>query len=96
MRHLIIVLNGMQEVLTVKYNGIIDSNEKAKSVHDAFAEFKSSLSHTAPEYLIGKYSGYNFNILQNIVNNYITQNDYDTIDWCRDIIDIFQDPNYSN
>lgn len=96
MRHLLIVLNGMQEVLTVKYNGIINSNEKAKTLHDAFAEFRSSLSHTAPEHLIGKDSGYNFNIMQNIVNKYITQNDYDTIDWCRDIIDIFQDPNYNN
>lgn len=96
MRHLLIVLNGMQEVLTVKYNGIINSNEKAKTIHDAFAEFRSSLSHTAPEFLIGKDSGYYFNIMQNIVNKYISQNDYDTIDWCRDIIDIFQDPNYNN
>lgn len=95
MRNLLIVLNGMQEVLTAKYNGIIDSDEKAKTIHDAFAELRSSLSHTAPEHLIGKDSGYNFNILQNIVNKYITQNDYDTIDWCRDIIDIFQDPDYN-
>ena len=95
MRNLLIVLNGMQEVLTVKYNGILDSDEKAKTVHDAFVEFRNSLSHTAPEHLIGKDSGYNFNLLQNIVNRHFTQNDYDTIDWCRDIIDIFQDPNYN-
>jgi hypothetical protein len=96
MRHLLIVLNGMQEVLTVKYNGILDSDEKAKTIHEAFVKLRTSLSHTAPEHLIGKDSGYNFNLLQNIVNRHFTQNDYDTINWCRDIIDIFQDPTYNN
>ena len=96
MRHLLLVLNGMQEVLTVKYNGIIDCNEQAKIIHDRFIELRTSLSHTAPEHLIGEHSLYNFNQLQNIVNNYITYDDYNNIAWCREMIDIFQDPNYGN
>ena len=94
-------INIVKEKGILKYNDVENKpikyfDEKAKTIHEAFVKLRTSLSHTAPEHLIGKDSGYNFNLLQNIVNRHFTQNDYDTINWCRDIIDIFQDPTYNN
>ena len=39
-------------------------------------------------------SSWFWNKLSLYANEYITREDYQTIQWCRDFIDIFQDPNY--
>ena len=75
MRNIETVLNGMQEVLTIKYKGIIDENEKAADIDHAFNKIRESMFYAAPE-LIQDSSIKYFKDLTKIVNHYISQNDY--------------------
>ncbi len=34
--------------------------------------------------------------IANVLSQYISAEDYDTKEWCKRVIDIFQDPNYGN
>jgi|TARA_B100001287_G_scaffold235848_1_gene208185 hypothetical protein len=94
MRSVVTVLEGMHNILTTKYNGIIEENEKASDLHRAFNKIRISMSYAAPELLIGESSFQYFHKITNILNHYISHDDYIQYPWCRDIIDIFQDPNY--
>lgn len=39
-------------------------------------------------------SSWYWNKLSLLLNEFITQDDYDNIQWCKELIDIFLDPNY--
>ena len=39
-------------------------------------------------------SNWYWNKLSLLLNEFITQDDYDNIQWCKELIDIFLDPNY--
>jgi hypothetical protein len=39
-------------------------------------------------------SNWYWNILGSYANQYISQDDYNNIEWCKQFIDIFMDPNY--
>lgn len=41
-------------------------------------------------------SNWYWNILSSYANKYITQDDYNNIEWCKEFIDIFMDPNYKS
>tara|TARA_Y100000992_G_C21271929_1_gene497424 strand:+ start:1824 stop:2096 length:273 start_codon:yes stop_codon:yes gene_type:complete len=74
------------------FNGIcneipLDNNKIKKELKKSFA----SVSWDAPEKL---NSNYYWNVLSNILNKYISEDDYNNIPWCKKVIDIFQDENY--
>ncbi len=39
-------------------------------------------------------STYYWNEIGNVLNQFISAEDYDTKEWCKRVIDIFQDPKY--
>lgn len=50
-----------------------------------------SIPYSPKEKIISKWY---WNMLTTYTNQYISQDDYDNIDWCKKFIDIFIDPNY--
>ena len=71
-----------------------DYNEK-KSIKETFLyrldKMRDSMLYAAPELL---NSSHFFLKLQDIINSSISVDDYDTIPWCKEVIDIFMDPKY--
>jgi len=51
-----------------------------------------TLTHSPPERL--KNDIHLWQRLDNIINNNINRDDYDSKEWCKKIIDIYVDPNY--
>ena len=66
------------------------SNNKEGLIHD-LKKLKRDLQYAAPETL---KSSYYFNKLSVVLSANISTSDYEEIEWCRKIIDIFLDPNY--
>jgi hypothetical protein len=56
-------------------------------------DYLTQLHFVAPE-MLGQ-SQKHWHDFSNILNKYITQDDYNTIPWCKTVIDIFTDPNYN-
>lgn len=88
MRDIMIVANDIHEIIIENKDILGESKEMMlkdmESLH-------VTLVHSAPEALNTQR---NFIILQNIMNHYITQDDYDKVEWCKRCIDILIDPNY--
>tara|TARA_B110000285_G_C14990169_1_gene545907 strand:- start:44 stop:295 length:252 start_codon:yes stop_codon:yes gene_type:complete len=68
---------------------LIPENEEVLS--KSIKNMSESLVHAAPETIGDKRL---WQKLGEILTLYITHEDYDTKEWCKQIIDIFQDPNY--
>ena len=71
------------------YNEIpldIDNYKIKKDLTDSF----SSIAWDPPEKI---HSNYYWKVLSFILNKYISQDNYKNIDWCKKVIDIFQDSN---
>lgn len=77
------------------YSIVIIKDDAQKSIKETFLyrldKLRNSMLYAAPELLESKYF---FIKLQDIINNSISVEDYDTIPWCKEVIDIFMDPNY--
>jgi hypothetical protein len=71
------------------FNGIcneipLDNNKIKKELTDSF----SSIAWDPPEKI---HSNHYWKVLSCILNKYISEDDYKNIDWCKKVIDIFQD-----
>jgi hypothetical protein len=68
---------------------LIPENEKVFS--NSITSMSQSLRHAAPETIGHKRR---WQKLGWILTHHITPEDYNTKEWCKQIIDIFQDPTY--
>lgn len=74
------------------YELIPDDNEKNKKMKYEIKKYiLDPLPFKPPEII---FSQYFWNQLQMIINQNITLEDYNNIEWCKTFIDIYQDPNY--
>ncbi len=90
-----IIFNNMdnkRNVLTVFKNIYYEiplDNDNYKIKKELIDSF-SSISWDPPEKI---NSNHYWKVLSFILNKYISQDDYKNIDWCKKVIDIFQDSN---
>jgi hypothetical protein len=71
-----------------------DNNAFSYDKEDLLLELnkmKLDMCYAAPEYL---NSSHFFIILGRILSKYINKEDCENIEWCKQIIKIFKDPNY--
>lgn len=83
MRDITQVINGIKQCLP--------SSNEGKLVNEDISNILDSLPWDPPEKI---NSNHYWNILSNILTKYITQDDYNKKIWCKNVIDIFRDPNY--
>ena len=69
----------------------LDENDDKWSLVLGLRSLLTSLQYAAPEHV---NSGHYFQRLGFYLNKYIDKNDYENVEWCKEIIDIYQDPNY--
>tara|TARA_B100000424_G_C22933014_1_gene496295 strand:- start:1932 stop:2222 length:291 start_codon:yes stop_codon:yes gene_type:complete len=69
------------------------------NVDEKFTNFKQQINKNILESI--RYSpkeqvrsNWYWNILGSYANQYISHDDYNNIEWCKQFIDIFMDPNY--
>ena len=77
-RSVLDVLNGICNEIP------LDNNKIKKELTDSF----SSIAWDPPEKI---HSNHYWKVLSSILNKYISEDDYKNIDWCKKVIDIFQD-----
>jgi len=77
------------------YSIVIKNDNEKKSIKETFIyrldKIRDSMLYAAPELL---KSPHFFLKLQDVINSSISVDDYDTIPWCKEVIDIFMDPDY--
>ncbi len=86
-RSIAVIVNDIYKI--VKNN--LDENDKKWQLVLGLESLITSIQYAAPEHL---NSSYYFERLGFYLNKYVEKNDYENIDWCKEIIDIYQDPNY--
>lgn len=76
------------------YNIIPENVEEEKFIN-LKRKIKKDIIETMPYSPIEMIqSDWFWNKLSNLINDAITKEDYHNIPWCKQFIDIFQDPNY--
>lgn len=95
MRNISMVISGMDAVLTRDDNHNIKTHDLATNLHESFVSLQTTIRFAAPEQLVGDAALRFFQLLENIVNAKITRDDYDSHTWCKEVINIFRDPDYS-
>lgn len=86
-------------VITLVVKDLIELIPEDENIPDRFKTLKDQINKNIIESIpfaepsIIK-SNWFWNKLSLYVDQYITREDYQTIQWCRDFIDIFQDPFY--
>lgn len=83
MRDIALVIKGIKQCLP--------SSEEGINVNNDISDILKSLPWDPPEKV---NSNHYWNILSNILTRYITIEDYNEKTWCKNVIDIFRDPNY--
>ena len=83
----------MRSLLQVTYGIIMEIPNENKELRTEIHNMMNSLAWTAPETI---ESNIYWRQLSGILNKYISVEDYNSKEWCRKVIDIFQDPNYCN
>tara|TARA_B100002019_G_C20890578_1_gene413229 strand:+ start:156 stop:524 length:369 start_codon:yes stop_codon:yes gene_type:complete len=86
-------INNMRSLLQVTYGIIMEIPNENKELRTEIHNMMNSLAWTAPETI---ESNIYWRQLSGILNKYISVEDYNSKEWCRKVIDIFQDPNYCN
>jgi superfamily II DNA helicase RecQ len=88
MRDIIVIINDICKIACYHNNAF--AYEKEEFLME-LNKIKRDMMYAAPEYL---NSPHFFQVLGNVLNKHISPQDYREIEWCREIIDIFRDPNY--
>ena len=88
MRNIIVIVDDIYKIACHHNNAI--AHEKDELLTE-LNKMKTTMLYAAPEYLD---SSHFFQVLGNILNRYISPQDYKEMEWCKEIIDIFRDPNY--
>ena len=88
MRNICVIVDDMYKVAARHNNAF--NNEKEGLLTD-LNKMKLDMCYAAPEYL---NSSHFFIILGHILSKYISKEDYENIEWCEKIINIFKDSNY--
>ncbi len=82
-------------LVTADLYNIIPENVEEDKFINLKRKIKKDIIDTIPYSPIEMIqSDWFWNKLSNLVNAAITKEDYDNIPWCKQFIDIFQDPNY--
>ena len=86
-------------VITLVVKDLIELIPQDENIPDRFKTLKHQMNKNIIESIPFAEpsmikSNWFWNKLSLYVNENITREDYQTIQWCRDFIDIFQDPNY--
>lgn len=92
MRNILILITDIRDII-IKHKQINPHCLKLQNVFNDVDKLYESLQYYAPEHL---HSDHPFLQLQDIMNFHINQDDYINFNWCKNIIDIFLDPNYGN
>lgn len=92
MRELMIVVTDIREIL-IENKKLYPDCSKLQKVFWEIDNLYESMHYFAPEHI---QTNQPFLQLQDIMNYHINQDDYICINWCKDVIDIFLDPNYGN
>jgi hypothetical protein len=82
-RNIIIILSRMLEEFPEEI-----TNENHRSLKHYFEKTSDSLTYSPPETI---NSSYYWNIVGTYLKWYVSQEDYDTIPWIKNVIDIFTD-----
>lgn len=91
MRNVFMVVGDIYEIL-LQNKTLVEHSDKKDILHDV-KNLYDSLCYAPPETI---NSTHYFGVLQDIMNYYVSQDDYVGISWCRQCIDIFLDPNYGS
>ena len=83
----------MRSLLKVAYGIIIEIPDDNKKIRTDIQNMMNSLAWAAPETI---ESNVYWRQLSGILNRYISVEDYNSKEWCKKVVDIFQDPNYCN
>lgn len=92
MRNILILITDIRNII-IKHKQINPHCLKLHNVFNDVDKLYESLQYYAPEHL---HSNHPFLQLQDVMNFHVNQDDYINFNWCKDIIDIFLDPNYGN
>ena len=87
MRNIIVIVDDIYNIACHHNNAF--AHEKEELLIE-LNKMKNML-YATPEYL---NSPHFFQVLGNILNTHISPQDYKKIEWCKEIIDIFRNPNY--
>ena len=79
----------MRSVTQVTKQIISEIPDEYNTMKEEFEHIFESIAWAPPEKI---KSSYYWNILSNILNKYITMEDYQQNEWCKKVIDIFQEP----
>ena len=82
-------------LVTADLYNIIPENVEEEKFINLKRKMKKDIIETIPYSSIEMIqSDWFWNKLSYLINAAITKEDYDNIQWCKQFIDIFQDPNY--
>jgi len=79
----------MRSVTQVTQKIISEIPDEHNSMKEEFKKIFESIAWAPPEKI---KSSYYWNAISNILNNHITMEDYQQKEWCKKVIDIFQEP----
>jgi hypothetical protein len=88
MRNIIVIVDDIYKIACHHNNAFAHGKEELLI---ELNKMKTTMLYAAPEYL---NSPHFFQVLGHILSNNISPQDYKEIDWCKEIIDIFKNPNY--
>lgn len=91
MRNIFIVVGDIYDVI-LNSQEQIEKSDKKYIIND-IKNLYDSMCYAPPESI---HSSFYFGGLQEIMNAYISQDDYIENDWCRKCIDIFLNPSYGS
>ena len=81
----------MRSLLKVAYGIIIEIPDDNKKIRTDKQNMINSFAWASPETI---ESNVYWRQLSGILNRYISVEDYNSKEWCKKVVDIFQDPNY--
>ena len=79
----------MRSVTQVIQKIISEIPDEYNTMKEEFKKIFESIAWAPPEKI---RSSYYWNAISNILNNHITMEDYQQKEWCKKVIDIFQEP----
>ena len=89
MRNICIIVEDIYDIALLHINEL-SSIGKKNLIYD-LKNLTESMIYSAPEFI---KSTHYFEVLSNILSIHISKEDYKNIPCCKEIIDIFLDPNY--
>lgn len=90
MRNVIEVHKAILDVVVEYENEIVNDGKEGLII--SLKKVHTSMMYSPPELL---YSSYFFKVISEMLNQYISMEDYNDYIWCKEIIDIFTDQTYN-